>query len=125
MVNALRRAFRADCVTTEYPDVAEPAPLTYRGLVQLLADRCIGDGACARVCPSEAITVTAMPDKGWAWELDDARCVFCGLCAEACPTTAILLSNEFELSVRDRDDLVAQATFERRKDSSLNGREPQ
>jgi hydrogenase-4 component H len=125
VVNALRRAFRADNVTTTYPDVAEPAPLSYRGQVQLLADRCIGDGACARVCPSEAIAVTAMPDAGWRWELDDARCVFCGLCAEVCPTTAILLSNEFELSVRDRDDLVAQATFERREDSSLDGREPQ
>lgn len=125
MVSALRRALQTGSVTTTYPAIAEPAPPTYRGQVQLLADRCIGDGACARVCPSEAIAVTAMPDAGWTWELDDARCVFCGLCAEACPTTAILLSNEFELSVRDRADLGARAMFEKRKESSFNGRAPQ
>jgi hydrogenase-4 component H len=123
VVSALRRALQTGSVTTTYPDVAEPASPAYRGQVQLLADRCIGDGACARVCPSEAIAVTATPDAGWTWELDDARCVFCGLCAESCPTTAILLSNEFELSVRDRGDLVARATFGRRPVSSHNGRE--
>jgi hydrogenase-4 component H len=124
-VNVLRRVVGgAGVVTTSYPDVAEPAPLAYRGQVLLRTDLCTGEGACARVCPSAAIVVEGTLDDGWSWELDDGRCVFCGLCAEVCPTQAILLSNEFELSVRDRADLVVRATFAARPNPAPNGKEP-
>lgn len=112
MVNLIRRGVRSSVVTTTYPAVPEPAPPAFRGQVLLRTELCTGDGACARVCPSEAIIVTGKPDGGWTWQLDDARCIFCGLCAEVCPTSAILMSNEFELSVRNRDDLVTRARFE-------------
>jgi hydrogenase-4 component H len=118
-VNVIRRGSRVGVVTSTYPAFPEPAPPAYRGQVLLRTDRCIGDGACARVCPSEAIIVTGDPEAGWTWRLDDARCVFCGLCATACPTTAIVISNEFELSVRIREDLVARARFAARPSSSL------
>ncbi len=124
-MNVLRRITGgAGVATTSYPDVAEPAPLAYRGQVLLRTDRCSGDGACARVCPSAAIVVTDTSNGGWTWELDDARCVFCGFCAEVCPTKAIVLSNEFELSVRDRADLVVRATFAGRRNPEPNGKEP-
>jgi formate hydrogenlyase subunit 6/NADH:ubiquinone oxidoreductase subunit I len=110
-MNVIRRSARLGVVTSTYPAVPEPAPSTYRGQILLHTEHCTGDGACARVCPSEAIIVTEEPDAGWTWQLDDARCVFCGLCAEVCPTSAILTSNEFELSVRNRDDLVTRARF--------------
>jgi hydrogenase-4 component H len=112
MVNLIRRGVRSGVVMTTYPAVPEPAPPAFRGQVLLRTERCTGDGACARDCPSEAIIVTGKPDGGWTWQLDDARCIFCGLCAEVCPTSAILMSNEFELSVRNRDDLVTRARFE-------------
>lgn len=108
-MNVLRQARRGGIVTTTYPSVPEAAPPGYRGQIMLRADRCVGDGSCARVCPSDAIAVTTLPLAQWRWELDDARCVFCGLCAEVCPTGAILISNEFELAVRRREDLVIQA----------------
>jgi formate hydrogenlyase subunit 6 len=111
MLDILRRSVRTGVVTIRYPDVPEAAPPAYRGQVMLATARCVGDGACARVCPSAAIAVQPDDAGGWLWELDDARCVFCGLCAEACPTTAITLSNEFELAVRDRADLVTRVTF--------------
>ncbi len=111
MLKIFRQSSRTGIVTTTYPDVAEPAPPAYRGQVLLQTNRCTGDGACARVCPSQAIRVEGKLDGGWSWELDDARCVFCGLCAEACPTGAILISNEFELAVRDRADLTTKVTF--------------
>jgi formate hydrogenlyase subunit 6/NADH:ubiquinone oxidoreductase subunit I len=97
-------------VTGSYPDVPEPAPPAYRGQVMLRIERCTGDGACARVCPSDAIGVSRS-DQGWVWALTDARCVFCGLCQDACPTQAIVLSNEFELSVRDASDLTTTVSF--------------
>jgi formate hydrogenlyase subunit 6/NADH:ubiquinone oxidoreductase subunit I len=109
-VNVLRQGVRNGIVTTSYPNQPEPAPPGYRGQILLRVDLCIGDGSCARVCPSDAITVTTTtPPSHWTWELDDARCVFCGLCAEVCPTSAILISNEFELSARQRLDLVIRA----------------
>jgi hydrogenase-4 component H len=114
-VNVLRRIVGGSgVVTTSYPERSEPAPPAYRGQVLLRTDLCRGDGACARVCPSAAIVVERAAHDGWSWNLDDGRCVFCGLCAEVCPTEAIVLSNEFELSVRDRVDLVVRATFARR-----------
>ena len=123
-MKVLRRiAGGAGLVTTSYPDVAELAPLAYRGQVMLRTDICSGEAACARVCPSAAIAVTATTDGGWTWELDDGRCVFCGLCAEVCPTEAILLSNEFELSVRDRADLMVRATFTGRPYPEPTGKE--
>jgi hydrogenase-4 component H len=112
-VNVLRQGLRNGIVTTSYPDLPESAPPGYRGQIMLRTDLCIGDGSCARVCPSDAITVTTTGStlpRQWTWKLDDARCVFCGLCAEVCPTGAILISNEFELSVRGRQDLVIRAT---------------
>jgi hydrogenase-4 component H len=73
----------------------------------------VGDGACARVCPSAAIGVFDVLDApgGWRWELDDARCVFCGLCQESCPTGAIALSSDYELAVRAKPDLQTSVTF--------------
>lgn len=110
MLRLLKRSVQGGVATRAYPDAAEAAPVAYRGQVMLRTERCTGDGACARACPSEAIAVVRA-GSGWTWELTDARCVFCGLCQEACPTAAIELSNEFELSVRDASDLSMRVTF--------------
>jgi formate hydrogenlyase subunit 6/NADH:ubiquinone oxidoreductase subunit I len=110
VLNILRRSLRTGSVTIGYPATPDPAPETYRGQVLLDAARCVGDGACARICPSAAIIVRA-DDAGWLWELDDARCVFCGLCAEACPTAALALSNDYELATRAKPDLQTRVAF--------------
>ena len=110
MLRLLQRSLRGGVVTGAYPDAPEAAPPAFRGQVLLRTDRCTGDGACARVCPSGAITVVRT-ESGWTWELTDARCVFCGLCQDACPTRAIELSNEYELSVRDASDLLTRVSF--------------
>jgi hydrogenase-4 component H len=107
-----RRIIEAGIVTTRYPAEPDTPPPAFRGQVMLQVERCTGDGACARVCPSDAITVTH-DESGWVWELTDARCVFCGLCAEVCPTDAIRISAEFELAVRDPADLVTRVRFNR------------
>ena len=114
MLSIFRHALKRGIVTTGYPEVEEPAPEAFRGQVLLDSARCTGDGACARVCPSNAIVVAESED-GWVWTLDDARCVFCGLCQEVCPEQAIQISNEFELATRASDDLVTMVTFVREK----------
>jgi hydrogenase-4 component H len=110
VLRLFQRSLRGGVVTGAYPDAPEAVPPAFRGQVLLHTDRCTGEGACARVCPSDAIAVVH-DDDGWTWELTDARCVFCGLCQDACSSRAIELSNEFELSVRDADDLVTRVGF--------------
>jgi formate hydrogenlyase subunit 6 len=117
MLDLFRRVMKTGVVTTRYPDLPEPAPAAYRGQVLLDTSRCVGDAACARACPSGAISVAESVD-GWVWQLDDARCVFCGLCQEACPVEAIVISNEFELATRDRQDLLTTAAFLRGQDGA-------
>jgi formate hydrogenlyase subunit 6 len=110
VLNIFRRSLRTGIVTTTYPQTPEPAPPAYRGQVYLHPNRCIGNGDCARVCPSAAITVDHTAD-GWSWELNDARCVFCGLCVEACTSAAIELSTDYELAVKNPADLVTRVVF--------------
>lgn len=121
MLNVLRRSLRTANATIRYPDEPEPAPAAFRGQLMLRVERCTGDGACATVCPSRAIVVTRPETGGWIWELNDARCVFCGLCSEACPSEALFHSNEFELAVRNPNDLITRVRFEPTKQSTTKG----
>lgn len=110
MVNVFQRSLKTGIVTKGYPGVPEPAPALFRGQVQIDPDACMGDEACARVCPAEAIMVERR-DDGWTWSLTDARCVFCGLCAEVCDRGAIRMSNEFELATLRPIDLTTVVHF--------------
>jgi ferredoxin len=47
--------------------------------------RCTGCGACAEVCPMEAITVDATAT------IETSSCTGCGLCVDECPQEAITL----------------------------------
>lgn len=61
--------------------------------------KCIGDQACVRVCPEEALTLTSDGLK-----IDRERCVVCGMCEEACPTGAVKVMGKAWTS----DDLVQE-----------------
>jgi len=50
---------------------------------------CVGCGACARACPTDAIILSF----GKA-EVDLTRCADCELCLQVCPTQAIRLIPE-------------------------------
>jgi Ni,Fe-hydrogenase III small subunit/ferredoxin len=60
--------------------------------------------ACAAICPTEAITVSAADEKHL--DIDYGRCVVCQLCTEACPTGAMTPSTDWAFGVAHREDLV-------------------
>jgi formate hydrogenlyase subunit 6/NADH:ubiquinone oxidoreductase subunit I len=55
----------------------------YRGLIINDAERCVGCGQCAYVCPSAAIEVTRSGDN-YSWTYDPSKCAFCGRCIDRC-----------------------------------------
>lgn len=46
-------------------------------------DDCVSCGACAEVCPMEAIA-----EGDGKYEIDADKCVGCGACVDACPVGA-------------------------------------
>ena len=47
-------------------------------------DKCLGCGACASMCPVNAITM-----KGGKAEINKKKCIKCGTCMQICPVSAI------------------------------------
>lgn len=114
MLGMFRKTLRTGIVTSRYPDVPEAAPSAFRGRPLYAADRCDLHGECARVCPAKAITIEeglASAARQRIWQLDYARCVFCGLCVDACPGGSLTQSNDFEVAVKQRGDLIVRAVF--------------
>ena len=48
-----------------------------------ISDDCVACGACAEVCPMDAIA-----EGDGKYEIDADKCISCGACADACPVAA-------------------------------------
>ena len=112
----LKRMFMPK-MTIQYPEEKREMAERFRGLPSLRSDPetnealCVACGLCARICPTSCLEMNVIPSEEGDRELGEfilrsGRCLFCGLCAQDCPVDAITLSNEYELSVLDRDGLV-------------------
>lgn len=49
-----------------------------------ISDECIECGACASVCPNDAIS-----EGDGKYEINPDLCISCGACADQCPMSAI------------------------------------
>jgi NADH-quinone oxidoreductase subunit I len=103
-------------------------------------DDCIGCDQCSRACPVSCIeieTVKGLPtdDIGktsngkkkalWVtkFNIDFAKCCYCQLCVFPCPTECIYMTDVYEFSEFDRNDLVydyVTLTHEEREQKKLN-----
>lgn len=115
-------------VTRQYPDSYHPIhdggmPEFSRNRLFTDMELCIGCLICARNCPVNCIMIETIKaskddpeavkmngDKVTLWvnkfDIDFAKCMFCNLCTEECPTDAIYMTQEFEYTKYNRDELL-------------------
>ncbi|MCK4435301.1 4Fe-4S binding protein [Candidatus Bathyarchaeota archaeon] len=53
----------------------------------ILEDKCMGCGACLKLCPQHAI----QGEQKKPHTIDSAKCIRCGICRDACPFEAIIV----------------------------------
>ncbi len=97
--------------TTKFPYAPHEPYDGYRGKPKYFEEYCVGCGACAEVCPANAISVIdpvesvkkeeTVPKR--KIELRYDMCIFCGNCQAHCITEkGIQLTKEYDLAILDR-----------------------
>src|SRR5665648_617188 len=112
------RYFVKPIVTVQYPREKIPMSARWRGYPQFVIDpetqthKCIACEMCARICPSQLITLegTKFPGekqkRATRYVHEHQFCSLCGLCVEVCPTTALEFSSVYRLVGFSRQDFV-------------------
>lgn len=110
-------------VTIQYPDVKLKLPERARNRLYVNMDDCIGCDQCSMACPVDCITIETLkstPDVDLGltsvgtkkrlyvprFDIDIAKCCYCGLCVPPCPTECIKMTDVFEFSEYERNNLI-------------------
>src|ERR1700744_2662035 len=107
--------------TIQYPHQALPVPEVGRYQLDVESDDCIVCDLCAKICPvnciyietikaTEVIGQTSDGSKKMLYaakfDIDMAKCMYCGLCTIVCPTECIVMTNQYDKTVFELNDLV-------------------
>jgi len=110
-------------VTIQYPDVRLKLPERARNRLYVNMDDCIGCDQCSMACPVDCITIETIkstPDINLGltsvgtkkrlyvpvFDIDIAKCCYCALCVYPCPTECIKMTDVFEFSEYERQNLI-------------------
>ena len=86
MISVVLKNLCRGFATRLYPAERRQPFAGVRGSLRNDAATCILCGTCARICPSQCITVSRQEQR---WQYDPSACVFCGVCSEACPVGSL------------------------------------
>lgn len=110
-------------VTIQYPDERLELPPRERNRLFVDMEDCIGCRQCENACPVDCIeieTVKAVPgdDAGKTkggqkkvfhvtkFTIDFSKCCFCSFCVFPCPTECIKMTDVYEYSEYERNNLI-------------------
>lgn len=99
-------------ITVQYPEERLTVPERFRGLHLYDPEKCMGCGACAKICPNKCIEIllSITPDgkkKIEEYNIYLGRCMFCGLCEDYCPGRGVIkLVSGYESVGKERRPLV-------------------
>jgi len=102
---AIRNLFRQPN-TVMFPTEHVPLPEDFRGKPILTTDACALCSRCARVCPTNAITIEKEDKKTGTIKIDMGKCCYCGECENVCHFNAIKLSNNWLTASLDKESLI-------------------
>jgi NADH-quinone oxidoreductase subunit I len=97
-------------ITQQYPAERRVMPPRFRGMLFNDVQTCIACLMCAKECPVDCIVVDG-EGKGKArrasvFTIDFNKCMWCDLCVEVCPVESLYMTHEYEVTFRDRKDMV-------------------
>ena len=113
-----RNQSETERVTEQYPLERPVVSERYRGQPRLKVNPdtgeslCIVCNLCALACPEQLIVVKGERNPVTkrkypvSWTYDLSRCMFCGLCTEACSSDALELTQDYEMAVYSRKEMV-------------------
>jgi formate hydrogenlyase subunit 6/NADH:ubiquinone oxidoreductase subunit I len=92
--------------TVSFPFGPLSLPASYRGRVEIDAERCRGCSLCVRDCPANALELRRESRDVFQLIYHPDRCAYCGQCELSCNFGAIRLSNSFTTATTDPSTLT-------------------
>jgi len=112
MLNTLKNRFEQGCRTTRYPKEKIALWERYRGMPQINTDASADLVCqCAEACPQDAIHVENKL-------IDMGRCIFCGTCERVSKGQFVSFTQDFEISVAEKEHLLTDGTLSSLADHS-------